>query len=63
MADRTGAARPTPPQLRIRLVGAPDEVDIAVHRLRSAFATIEADKPSTLMYDPELVRVHVKAVL
>jgi hypothetical protein len=63
MADPTDAQRPTPPQLLIDLTGAPGQVELALHRLRDAFATVRATEPHQVMIEPELVRVHVTAVL
>lgn len=63
MADRTGDNRPTPPQLLIELTGEPGQVDIALDRLRRTFCAVQATDPHQVMTLPELVRVHVTAVL
>ena len=63
MADRTGADRPTPPQLLIELTGEPGQVDIALDRLRRTFCAVLATDPRPIATLPELVSVHVTAVL
>lgn len=63
VTDRTGALRPNPTPLHIRLIGEPGEVDLAVHRLRQSFSDVQAGKPRPLHSAPGKIRLYVKAVL
>lgn len=43
--------------IRLRLVGTPEEVDVALARLRQSFATVTAGDPYQLQSNPRYVRV------
>lgn len=63
MADRTGADRPTPTPLHIRIICRQDEIDIALGRLRQAFSEVRAGEPRPLNSSLGKVRLYVKAAL
>jgi hypothetical protein len=44
--------------VNIRLIGAPEEVDLALIRLRQAFSEVRAEAPRPSHSQPGLVRVY-----
>ena len=46
--------------MRIRLLGTPAEVEVALHRLRDAFSTVVASEPRPCRQDRGLVRVYCR---
>ena len=46
--------------MRIRLIGTPAEVQLALHRLRCAFSEVTASDPRPCRRDGALVRVYVR---
>jgi hypothetical protein len=46
--------------VRIRVVGTPEEVELAVARLRQSFSTVEASAPRPLRATPQQVRVYAR---